>query len=185
MWWMWRLLLPAELINWLVGFFPEEGGLKCFLDLLVLLGVWGRSSLQQNCITIQLNCVLNYISREAHFLCDYFRSFERPAKFKNACTDLCFPKTQIICNFVPKTKPYWHCLGTLSSDSEPLNKILILFPNPCQIVVIVCHLFLSCAPRRVGTHALPLPNQGRAVSSHCKVIRRWAKQQGSSAGSRV
>lgn len=56
-----------------------------------------------------------------------------------------------------------------------------LFQPPATLLLF---FILSCCVL-FSVLAHTSPKQGQAVLSHCKVIRRWAKQQGSSAGSHV
>lgn len=56
------------------------------------------------------------------------------------------------------------------------------FWSPERFVFIVFTSFLT--RQHAGKHA-SWATQGRTPLSHCKVIRKWAKLQGSSAGSRV
>lgn len=124
-WWIWRLLLPAELVSGLVGF-PRGRKLEAllgFLDLLVHLSVWEQQIYWCKCR-----------NSDAHT-----NSLQLSSPFPSSCQNCC-------CYF-----PWF--------------------------LVVLLHSMLA--------HTSPPVKQGRVVLSHCKVIRRWAKQQGSSAGSHV
>lgn len=63
-----------------------------------------------------------------------------------------------------------------------LPQLNLAFRSPERFVFIV---FTSFPARQHAGKRASWATQGRAPLSHCKVIRKWAKLQGSSAGSRV